>query len=106
MDNRPNRYKKKPVIIEAFQFTADSRTNNSQWPDWLHSAWQKEPSQEGAVFLIKNENENRDGGGAYFCKTLEGIHKIALNDYIIRGIKGEIYPCKTDIFKMTYDPVD
>ena len=103
MDNRSNRYKKKPVIIEAFQFTEDSRINNSQWPDWLHLAWQKEPSQEGAVFIV---NKDEDGEGGYFCRTLEGIQNITLNDYIIRGVKGEIYPCKPDIFKMTYDPVD
>ena len=38
-------------------------------------------------------------------KTLEGIHYALPGDYIIRGIKGEVYPCKPDIFKQTYEPI-
>lgn len=38
-------------------------------------------------------------------RTLEGIHEATVGDYIIRGIKGEIYPCKPDIFLATYEPV-
>jgi len=39
-------------------------------------------------------------------KTLEGFHEISKGDYIITGVKGERYPCKSDIFKMTYEKVE
>lgn len=41
-----------------------------------------------------------------FIKTLEGTHKATAGDYIIKGVKGEFYPCKPDIFAQTYDIVD
>ena len=91
------KYRKKPVVIEAFQMTKESRWNNSNWPNWLHEAWQKD-SSEGALWCD-------DGGEELFCGTLEGVHKVTFGDYIIKGVKGEIYPCKPDIFKATYELV-
>jgi len=88
------KFVKKPMAIEAFQMTKDKRWDNSDWPRWLHEAWQKEPS-EGGMWC-------EDGGEELFCGTLEGVHKIDFDDFIIQGVKGEIYPCKPDIFKMTY----
>lgn len=41
-----------------------------------------------------------------YINTLEGYHRVSLNDYIIKGIKGEFYPCKPDIFKATYERID
>lgn len=41
----------------------------------------------------------------FFCGTLEGKHEVSEGDYIIQGIKGEIYPCKPDIFEATYEAV-
>lgn len=38
-----------------------------------------------------------------FIKTLEGIHHVSVGDYIIQGVKGELYPCKPDIFEETYE---
>ena len=46
-----------------------------------------------------------DGGRSLFIKTLEGDHEAKLGDMIIKGIQGEFYPCKPDIFKETYDEV-
>ena len=40
------------------------------------------------------------------CGTLEGAHRITFGDYIIQGVRGEIYPCKPDIFKKTYELVE
>lgn len=91
------RYRKKPVVISAFQMTKERRWDNSEWPNWLHLAWNTDPS-EGAMWC-------EDGGEALFCGTLEGVHKIDFDDFIIQGVKGEIYPCKPDIFEMTYEPV-
>ena len=89
------KYRKRPIVIEAFQMTKKRRWDNSEWPNWLHQAWQREPS-EGAMWC-------EDGGEQLFCGTLEGTNIIDFDDWIIQGIKGEIYPCKPDIFELTYE---
>jgi len=94
------KFRKKPVVIEAFQMTKERRWDNSDWPNWLHLAWNSEPS-EGAVW-IDNDDPKRE---RLFCGTLEGVHIIDWDDWIIQGVKGELYPCKPDIFEMTYEPV-
>ena len=75
------KYRKKPVVVEAIQWTGD---NTSEIMKWV-------------------------GDRAYFrdtlcIKTLEGDHRASVRDYIIKGIKGEFYPCKPDIFEKTYEP--
>ena len=42
----------------------------------------------------------------FMIQTLEGVHEASVGDYIIRGIAGEIYPCKPDIFRATYEPLN
>lgn len=86
------RYRKKPVIIEAYLI---SDTNDTQEiPKWLVDA-----VISGKVILIDEDKK---------CKitTLEGVMIGDVGDYIIQGIKGELYPCKPDIFIATYDKVD
>ena len=88
------KYRKKPVVIDAFRL-------GDEWPDW----W------ADAVTLNQVQTYNRDGrlyGGPDFAKiqTLEGVMSAEKGDWIIRGIKGEIYPCKPDIFAATYEPVE
>jgi hypothetical protein len=81
------KYRKKPVVIEAVQYGP-------------HYA----PSAELNLFL--------EGSGAKFTEegivipTLEGDHLARIGDYIIKGVKGEFYPCKPDIFHMTYEAAD
>lgn len=89
------RFRKKPVEIEAFQMTKARRWDNSEWPNWLNKAWQLDP-QEGSLWC-------EDGGEQLFLGTLEGVHIVSWDDWIIRGIKGELYPCKPEIFEATYD---
>lgn len=83
------KYRKKPVIIEAFQLGVDNI------PDWF---MQKVKSND--IVLICNQV-----GSVQCChiKTLEGIMIADLNDFIIKGVKGELYPCKPDIFEATYE---
>lgn len=80
------KYRKKPVVIEAIQwtgknlvevmkFTGSTEANNDFLENWLEIA------------------------------TLEGNMRAMPGDYIIKGVKGEVYPCKPDIFEMTYEPV-
>ena len=78
------KYRKKPVVIEAVQYGPYSA-----------------PSIELMMFL--------EGSGATLTEdgiiipTLEGDHLARVGDYIIRGVQGELYPCKPDIFEQTYD---
>lgn len=92
------KYKKKPVIIEAFQYDGDLKDSNGMYyvPDWAIRA-----ISEGVMYyapLKKNPSE-------LFIKTLEGTHHCSVGDYIIQGVNGELYPCKPDIFEKTYEVV-
>lgn len=84
------RYRKKPVVIEAIQSFSDRGTYTAEWPHWLIDA-----ITNGVVFAKGTET---------FIKTLEGEMRVSEGDYIIRGVKGELYPCKPDIFEATYEP--
>ena len=93
------KYRKKPVVIEAFRMGVDSR------PDWFQD---KVTSNE----IITHVVEGCNAGNPFeyvptWCEinTLEGVMKGDYEDYIIRGVKGEIYPCKPDIFEQTYEKV-
>lgn len=84
------KYRKKPVIIDAFQWTGDP--DQKEDPDWIVEAIHK-----GVVWFSPHE----------MCiSTPEGIQVADIGYYIIRGVKGEIYPCRSDIFEMTYDKVE
>lgn len=91
------KFRKKPVVIEAFQMTKEVHLQNHDYPDWLSKAWHKAHG-EGGFWWDSGKNK-------YICGTLEGIHVVGWDDFIIQGVKGEIYACKPDIFKATYDPV-
>lgn len=90
------KYRKKPVVIEAYQNIDNELflTENNDWPNWLQDAM-----DEGQV----GYDENLNNINIY---TLEGIMIVGNRDWIIRGIKGELYPCKPDIFEATYEPVE
>lgn len=78
-------YRKKPVVIEAVQWEGDNEEEIREFvgPMDMHYS----PS----VGLL--------------IHTLEGDHQAIIGDYIIRGVAGEFYPCKEDIFYQTYDKV-
>ncbi len=95
------KYRKKPVVIEAFQLTKESRTMNGNWPPWLHRAWSEERGDPNSLF----PTEEGTGDGDLTIATLEGAMRVEFGDWIIQGIKGELYPCKPDIFEATYEAV-
>lgn len=99
--SNPFAYRKKPVVIEAFQLTEETRKNNNNWPQWAHAAWNEGNSRVGALYP-KYFGEER---GALFVNTLEGPLTVSIGDWIIRGVNGELYPCKPDIFEKTYEKV-
>lgn len=92
------KWRKKPVVIEAFQMTDDRIADNRDWPEWANAAWQN-GAQEGGIWPSR-DSHNRQ----LVIGTLEGVHAITPGDWIIQGVAGEIYPCKPDIFAATYEP--
>lgn len=88
-------FRKKPVEIEAFKLGTDPM------PDWYKCS--------ADVHHVINDQDLSDPLGQFdhaIIKTLEGDHRANVGDYIIKGVKGELYPCKPDIFEMTYEPVE
>ena len=84
------KYRKKPVVIDAVQWTGQPV---AEWPTWL-----KARSHEIGTITVNEKT-------ALVIPTLEGNHSASDGDWIIKGIAGEIYPCKPDIFEATYEPV-
>jgi hypothetical protein len=98
------KFRKKPVVIEAFQMTRERREDNREWPEWLNRAWNMELSEPGAV--CPEDWPESNGKDRLLICTLEGKMLVEWGDWIIRGVKGELYPCKPDIFEATYESVE
>lgn len=88
------KYRKKPVEIEAFKYGIDTP------PNWFLD---KISSNDITPYCDGDYSISED----YYCeiKTLEGIMRGNCYDYIIQGVKGEVYACKPDIFELTYEKV-
>jgi hypothetical protein len=99
-------YRKRPVIIEAFQMTRERRLDNIEWPEWLNRAWNKEIATVGSLYCTESRPSTPDNIEPLRITTLEGNQLVSWDDYIIRGVQGEIYPCKPDIFQATYEIVE
>ena len=78
------KFRKKPVIIEAIQYDG---------------------SKENIANILKLGNSIMLYSDHLVIKTLEGNHRADKGDWVIKGVKGELYPCKPDIFNLTYEPV-
>ncbi len=89
------KFRKKPVVIEAFKFTGDH--NQKEDPEWIIDAIRR-----GDVSFGYDQDNVLTG---MIIKTLEGWMEASIGDFVIQGIKGEIYPCKPDIFEATYEAV-
>lgn len=93
------KYRKKPVVIEAVIWTG---RNQVEMFDFLTGTEGQTSKLEGDTFKVVLDN----GGcqvGTLWIKTLEGDMKASVGDYIIKGVNGEYYPCKPDIFDKTYE---
>ena len=87
------KYRKKPVVVEAFQMTRENMDSNANWPKWMHEAW-----QAGTLWV----SDDPDTGERVFqCHTSPWITE---DDWLIQE-KGEIFPCSPDNFKSTYAPM-
>ena len=90
-------YRKKPVVIEAIQWNGNNLTEIKEFVDdsllvydIIDTAWQVGKGKPHVLMKIK---------------TLEGDMEVSEKDFIIKGINGEYYPCKPDIFEKTYEEV-
>lgn len=77
-------FRKKPVVIEAVQWLGDLKV---------------------IELLMGDEAPLTDVNGSLYIETLEGVMEAKMNDWIIKGVSGEFYPCKPDIFEKTYEEV-
>ena len=100
------KYRKKPVVIEAVQFTRAMAEGS-------------EPLPRGVVFCRRELGVDGkfpesmreywpayEGFHKHVIKTLEGEMRVEIGDWVITGVQGEHYPCKPDIFKQTYEEVE
>jgi len=85
------KFRKKPVVIEAVQVTP---TNEVDLRRFMGANW------------VGNMSSSKAGLCNISLITPEGTMTAGVGDWIIKGVKGEFYPCKDDIFCMTYDEVD
>ena len=79
------KFRKKPVEIEAMKWDGENIKEIMDFMNW--------------------RNADHDEKNGLFIRTLEGSHFATIGDFIIKGVKGEFYPCKPDVFEMTYDKV-
>ena len=95
------KYRKKPVVIDAVQWTGG---NHREMFDFLTSDTfvNETMSVNGNHFYIDHSRVE----GGLIIKTLEGEHVATIGDYIIKGVYGEYYPCKEDVFLQTYEKVN
>ena len=87
------KYRKKPVVIDAWLFTEEKIQKG-------HIPGVEDRAMFSEIWLGKSSEDGR-----YYIDTLEGQMTVKEGDYIIKGVQGEFYPCKPDIFKQTYEPV-
>lgn len=88
------RFRKKPVEIEAMRFGGPNIYGVDEmtaFDDW--------------IVANQGERQCRYRGDKFIIRTLEGEMEATPGDWIIRGVQGELYPCKPDIFAATYEPV-
>ncbi len=100
-----SKFRKKPVVIEAMtfdemiQYAKDHGTTMG-----VSSKNQGDPVPWS--FYINEHHVSHENDDCYVITTLEGTHHMTRKDMLIVGIKGEIYPCKLDIFAATYEPAE
>ena len=85
------KFRKKPVVVDAFKWTAENPMELQLWFD-----------EHG---VVAGQGTYGLAGRDVFIKTLEGTMLASPGDWIICGVKGEFYPCKPDIFAATYEAV-
>lgn len=88
------KFRKKPVVIEAMQFKGPCAFIDDMDYALAFDCW---------IAANQGDRKCRYHGNAMIIPTLEGDHVAGPGDWIIRGVQGELYPCKPDIFEQTYE---
>lgn len=88
------KYRKKPVVIDAMQLTDNWR----EVCDWVNENTTRVDPLRPTAYMPSGPDAD------ILIVTLEGDMRANPGDFIIRGVQGEFYPCKPDIFEATYDP--
>lgn len=91
------KYRKRPVIINAFKYDGDFMSTDGKHyvPEWAVEAL--EITGIGGMYFTEK---------GLLIETLEGQMHVSEGDYVIKGIQGELYPCKPDIFELSYEVVE
>lgn len=97
------KYRKLPVEIEAIQWNGD---NYSEIYEFINSSNNDDLGKKMNKLFIKSLGELVVNRKEIIIKTLEGKMIANIGDYIIKGVAGEFYPCKPDIFEKTYEKVE
>ncbi len=93
------KYRKKPIVIDAIVWNGN---NLEEVMNFIGSEFRYEPLSEYITQKFTYNPKDND----LRIVTLEGLMKADVGDYIIRGVNGEYYPCKPDIFEKTYEKVE
>lgn len=88
------KFRKKPVVIDAIQWTGNNEIDVTDFVG------------EKLKTNRHLQSETKDLPSIIYIPTLEGVMQAKANDWIIKGVNGEFYPCKPDIFEKTYEPVE
>lgn len=95
------KFRKKPVVIDATQWVVFTGAERKGWEGGVVRYF-RHPDVDGEM-ACKHCGVRMHNHG--WIDTLEGGHIVCPNDFVITGVKGEVYPCKPDIFEATYEAV-
>ena len=99
------RFRKKSAFVEAFQMTEKRRWDNSEWPEWLHAAWQL-----GKDFTSSDDNalwcDEEPPHTNIYLSSSEGVEYIIWNDWIIKDENNDLYVIDVEDFSNTYEVCD
>lgn len=100
------KYRKKPVIIEAVQYIRGQEVPAVEFLGGYDRNIHEVRIGEYETDVAKFTMDWYDQGCSIDIKTLEGLMHVSDGDWIIKGVNGEFYPCKPDIFEKTYEKVE
>lgn len=104
------KYRKKPVVVEAVRFENEDLTTLDELVRFLSNGcfnnfeeYKKSNEKQYLAFDVSPYRGSEYEGVRVTIDTLEGTMNVSIGDYIIKGVNGEFYPCKPDIFEKTYE---
>jgi hypothetical protein len=95
----PREFRKRPVVVEAIRWIDNDLDVIDTIEGWMGRKLTTGPGRPGTAFLT-----NENGTLVLNISTLEGVMKAQPGDWVIKGVVGEFYPCRHDIFMQTYEP--